>query len=857
MTGPELAALAVNHPNRALARMRRSPVPPGLSDAFFREVLRLFAVDHAALQPLAAVARTIAERGDQPALGHRAHAIVLRARGEWRASAEAFLRAGDAATTPADRLAFATGAIDALARAGDPEGAITLGRRLHRGLRRLGQEGLAARVALNLAYACMQQDRYAEALRWVRGLATTLHDQGFEVEAASAFLAESTCHLFGGTVQASRTAALNGIARAERLELDQLADMARLNLAYTDLLRGDGDLALNALLDLRDRQADVPLEHTRCLEYLGDTYVAMNLWTEAADVYGEALDSGARLQPLHRAHLQLGRGRALVSSGSEAAGRQELTRARRLYGQLHNRAWQAAAEIELAETPAAALRNSARATTAQSPRFALAAKVRAAELGAPDRVLDEAAREQKRWAVAALGWRIEAERARRSHGAARLRHYRRMFDAILADQARTSSFASRGAILRDKAPAMAAYLAELLANPTLAHVREALDVVRRSRSIALLDELLQAQRSEVDAEALLQLRAELNSEAGGGTTGARRSGGGRNLDRLQRQWTEVSHQWITHVETQIPTGDPDTAVVIQLADRFEVLRAGRAQTVEITPKQLDARLRWLHYDLLAPMVERDTPAEPALRGLERLGRELQPYFSSASGVSPDGVMWRIPWGAWTGTEGAPWLPEIRLHPSLRGGTPFAEGPVLLWVAEHEDLPGAHQEGMEFLARFPHARVCRTADEARRSLREEAPGLLHVISHAHHRRRNPMLSSINFPDGAIVAAEIARTRLAANLVTLSGCDTGRVSDTNRMEPDGLVRAFLAAGSGNVIGSAWPLDDEAAVRLYREFFDRWTAGNDLGLALRHAQAAVRQWREHPYFWASPLLYGGYRA
>jgi CHAT domain-containing protein len=102
------------------------------------------------------------------------------------------------------------------------------------------------------------------------------------------------------------------------------------------------------------------------------------------------------------------------------------------------------------------------------------------------------------------------------------------------------------------------------------------------------------------------------------------------------------------------------------------------------------------------------------------------------------------------------------------------------------------------------------------------------------------------DGRWTAREILDLDLDAELVVLSGCDTGR----GRITGDGVLglgRAFLSAGARSVLVSLARVEDEATrelmVRFYREL--RRNGGN-LAAALRHAQLAAIG--EPPARWAS---------
>jgi hypothetical protein len=283
--------------------------------------------------------------------------------------------------------------------------------------------------------------------------------------------------------------------------------------------------------------------------------------------------------------------------------------------------------------------------------------------------------------------------------------------------------------------------------------------------------------------------------------------------------------------------------------------------MESSDSDLESEMDWLNFDIIAPMADPKISGESVLAELQSLGdRFIRPLIlgQKCIGVCPDGQLWRIPWLACADMVGESIDLEIRLHPGLSGFLPKMEGlQPMVWVAEHEDLPRARDEAERFLELYPDAQVCRTAAEVRDVLKSGRGSLLHVISHSRHRPIHPMFSSLDFTDGSIMAAEIARSGLRVGMVTLSGCDTARLSGVNRFEPDGLVRAFLARGAGYVVGSAWPLDDEAAMKFYSHFYEAFVVEANIHQSLRHARQAVRQWKSHPYFWAFPLLYAGYQS
>ncbi|HEX8224715.1 MAG TPA: CHAT domain-containing protein [Allosphingosinicella sp.] len=123
------------------------------------------------------------------------------------------------------------------------------------------------------------------------------------------------------------------------------------------------------------------------------------------------------------------------------------------------------------------------------------------------------------------------------------------------------------------------------------------------------------------------------------------------------------------------------------------------------------------------------------------------------------------------------------------------------------------------------------------------------------------------DGLLSFAEIYDLRLDADLVILSACDTaGKASLAATRDAglrgggdfalDGLVRAFVGAGSRSVVASHWPVPDDydATNRLISGLFTA-APGTATATALRLAQDRLmsRPETSHPYYWAGFAIVG----
>ncbi len=170
--------------------------------------------------------------------------------------------------------------------------------------------------------------------------------------------------------------------------------------------------------------------------------------------------------------------------------------------------------------------------------------------------------------------------------------------------------------------------------------------------------------------------------------------------------------------------------------------------------------------------------------------------------------------------------------------------------------------------------------------------LHVACPGLYRPDQPLRSGIQLADGFLdVPATFRRLRLQAELVTLSGCETGLGHIQSGDEITGLVRAWLYAGAAGALVSLWMVDDLSTRLLMQEFYAHlFQVGSARALILAQTTLATmsiealaeRLWNEgisvqavktylehliglwgtpppvrplgHPYFWAAFVLQGG---
>ncbi len=143
--------------------------------------------------------------------------------------------------------------------------------------------------------------------------------------------------------------------------------------------------------------------------------------------------------------------------------------------------------------------------------------------------------------------------------------------------------------------------------------------------------------------------------------------------------------------------------------------------------------------------------------------------------------------------------------------------------------------------------------------------IHFATHGFINNENPELSGIVFSmldekgmerDGFLRVGDIYNLKFPAEMVVLSGCQTGLGKEIKGEGLIGLTRGFMYAGTKRVTVSLWDVNDEGTselmARLYHEMFGKKISP---AKALRLAQISLinsKKWN-NPYFWSTFILQG----
>lgn len=261
---------------------------------------------------------------------------------------------------------------------------------------------------------------------------------------------------------------------------------------------------------------------------------------------------------------------------------------------------------------------------------------------------------------------------------------------------------------------------------------------------------------------------------------------------------------------------------------------------------------------------------------------------------PDGVLHRLPFEALRADRSAAPLAmryRVSIVPSValwlrwrKEQVPRPQATAL--VLADPDLPGASGEASERawalsqgarLGRLSHARsegrsvVRALGGESRLLVGPEATerfvkkedlrrfGILHFAAHAVLDEDNPERSAILLAsggeeeDGLLQTREVVGLDLGGQVVVLSACRSAAGTLVRGEGVMGLARAFFQAGARTVVGSLWPLRDDEAERIFRDFYRHLGEGRSVGAALAEARRDAIRAGNPAAAWAGLVVLG----
>ncbi len=165
------------------------------------------------------------------------------------------------------------------------------------------------------------------------------------------------------------------------------------------------------------------------------------------------------------------------------------------------------------------------------------------------------------------------------------------------------------------------------------------------------------------------------------------------------------------------------------------------------------------------------------------------------------------------------------------------------------------EALQVGEMLSNAKVFVDGQATRANLLDELhrANLIHIAAHGAFSPSDPLVSAVRLDDGPLTVKELEELRLHAELVVLSGCDTGKSATKGADDVLGLTQALLQAGARTAVVSLWKIDDESTAKFMRLFYSQLRSNRNPANSLRNAQILHRETHRHPFFWAPFVLVG----
>lgn len=174
------------------------------------------------------------------------------------------------------------------------------------------------------------------------------------------------------------------------------------------------------------------------------------------------------------------------------------------------------------------------------------------------------------------------------------------------------------------------------------------------------------------------------------------------------------------------------------------------------------------------------------------------------------------------------------------------------------LPDTEDEIQAVQSAFPRSVPLQGEDANIAKVLHQLPNVsvFHFAGHALSREYGGELLLSGDNAEPISASVISELRLRQmKLAVLSACSTATAEGEAARDPNGLVRAFLAAGAGTVIASRWDADAKATEAFMQRFYGSLSHGDSIPTAVQKARDHVREQADwsHPYYWAVFEIFG----
>ena len=889
------------------------------------------------------------QAGDDPerlARAFRSHASALvfnRRYDEAIAHYEEAEARFEALDRPADAARAQLGHVTALRYKGRYQEAVDLGLRSIAVLHAHGDDLQAARQAQNLGTVYRPMGRLHDAVRTYREALAVL--RRLNERSAMADVEQNLGNVLVDLGQFDDALRHLRVAERIRRQLGLQTDVALtlLNIGILSFRRGDYGQSLEALSESRQIYESLGVDRGTCmvdLEML-PTCIALNLREESSAAAERAIDALRRLaMPFELGQALLSAGRLADANGEAVLAQDRTSEARTIFGTTGNQVWEDAARLQEARLLARAAFNEPGQVGSDDLRQTLdgcrAATASLEAAGALDRAafgllvegavlallddLDGAhacyvrAREMAArlnadhllfQAHEALGGLLET-----ADPEAAAHNFRQAIEHLEAVRSRAVAAELKVAFLADKADVYERVVGLLVREPTPDAVAEAFRYVERSKSRALLDDLLtrrtgsaRSRRTRLTrlAKRVKELRDQLSTAYLTVYEGnavplddtLSRSAHGGSIAELEQALARASRDLELaqaddgaerrHVdeaalaETPLPPGDvlieyycvgQDVLAFVRRGADIELRTIADVDDVEALVDKLSFQIGkcalGVEY-VLGSIDKLRAGIDRCLQALYRLA--IAPIADLLTEgdrliVVPHGALHGLPFHAFH--DGNGYLVErfaiavapsaAVMHACRKQAGPIGDRAMIVGI-DDPGLPMVPYEVEAIRQGWESAKVAMGPRATSKVLRREVGtfDVLHLATHGVFRADNPSFSSIKLTDAWLTVRDLAEIARGARLVTLSACETGVNGISAGDEVIGLTRGLLGAGCSAVVASLWTVSDESTARLMERFYASLRTGEPPAVALRAAMLAIRDRYDHPYFWAPFMVVG----
>jgi len=156
------------------------------------------------------------------------------------------------------------------------------------------------------------------------------------------------------------------------------------------------------------------------------------------------------------------------------------------------------------------------------------------------------------------------------------------------------------------------------------------------------------------------------------------------------------------------------------------------------------------------------------------------------------------------------------------------------------LPGTKAELTHLSKIYSDFKSLEEGEFTETSVKELSGGFnyMHMATHGVFNKRKPMYSYLlmnatDKDDGRLTVDEILGLNIKSKFVTLSACETGLGELSEGDDLIGMSRAFIYAGSPQVVVSLWNVDDVTTTWLMTRFHQYVNSGTSTSASLAYAQ------------------------